>query len=124
MTAVLTWQRLRDLKWSEFQDAADGWGEASNRADAARDRVSNEMANQLSKSQKGEAATAALGRLKRLDRNFEYIYTECGLVRTTLNSLAFELSGAQRSAAERSGAQRSAAERSGAQRSAAERSGG
>ncbi|MER8072870.1 alpha/beta hydrolase [Streptomyces sp. NPDC094034] len=96
MTAVLTWQRLRDLKWSELQDAADGWGEASNRADAARDRVSNEMTNQLATSQKGEAATAALGRLKRLDRNFEYIYTECGLVRTTLNSLAFELSGAQR----------------------------
>ncbi|MGW6597948.1 alpha/beta hydrolase [Streptomyces sp. NPDC055036] len=96
MTAVLAWQRLRDLKWSELQDAADGWGEASNRADAARDRVSNEMTNQLAKSQKGEAATAALGRLKRLDRNFEYIYTECGLVRTTLNSLAFELSGAQR----------------------------
>ncbi|MEV4972598.1 alpha/beta hydrolase [Streptomyces scopuliridis] len=96
MTAVLTWQRLRDLKWSEFQDAADGWGEVSNRADAARDRVSNEMTNQLAKSQKGEAATAALGRLKRLDQNFEYIYTECGLVRTTLNSLAFELSGAQR----------------------------
>ncbi|MFE2034479.1 alpha/beta hydrolase [Streptomyces scopuliridis] len=96
MIAVLTWQRLRDLKWSKFQDAADGWGEASNRADAARDRVSNEMTNQLAKSQKGEAATAALGRLKRLDQNFEYIYTECGLVRTTLNSLAFELSGAQR----------------------------
>ncbi|MFE7567702.1 alpha/beta hydrolase [Streptomyces sp. NPDC057539] len=96
MTAVLTWQRLRDLKWSELQDAADGWGEASNRADAARDRVSNEMTNKLAKSQKGEAATAALGRLKRLDRNFEYIYTECGLVRTTLNSLAFELSGAQK----------------------------
>ncbi|MFD6339237.1 alpha/beta hydrolase [Streptomyces sp. NPDC060131] len=96
MTAVLTWQRLRDLKWSELQDAADGWGEVSNRADAARDRVSNEMTNQLATSQKGEAATAALGRLKRLDRNFEYLYTECGLVRTTLNSLAFELSGAQR----------------------------
>lgn len=93
---MLTWQRLRDLKWSELQGAADGWGEASNRADAARDRVSNEMTNRLAKSQKGEAATAALGRLKQLDRNFEYIYTECGLVRTTLNSLAFELSGAQK----------------------------
>ncbi|MFE4370151.1 alpha/beta hydrolase [Streptomyces sp. NPDC056835] len=95
MIGVLTWQRLRDLKWSELQDAADGWGEVSNRADVARDRVSNEMTNRLAKSQKGEAATAALGRLKRLDQNFDHIYTECGLVRTTLNSLAFELSGAQ-----------------------------
>ncbi|MFE3824201.1 alpha/beta hydrolase [Streptomyces sp. NPDC059092] len=95
MTAVLTWQQLRDLKYSELQDAADGWGVVSNRADAARDRVSNEMTNRLATSQKGEAASAALRRLKQLDRNFEYLYTECGLIRTTLNSLAFELSDSQ-----------------------------
>ncbi|MEV4942315.1 alpha/beta hydrolase [Streptomyces zaomyceticus] len=96
MTTVLTWQQLRDLKLSELQDAADGWGEVSNRADAGRDRVSNEMTNKLAETQKGEAAKAALGRLTRLDRNFEYVYTECGLVRTALNSLAHELSGPQR----------------------------
>ncbi|MFE2939112.1 alpha/beta hydrolase [Streptomyces sp. NPDC059255] len=95
MTAVLTWQQLRDLKYAELQDAADGWAEVSNRADAARDKVSNEMTNTLTESQKSEAASAALSRLKRLDRNFEYLYTECGLIRTTLNSLAFELSGSQ-----------------------------
>ncbi|MEV7872126.1 alpha/beta hydrolase [Streptomyces sp. NPDC088124] len=95
MTPVLTWQQLRDLKYSELQDAADGWAEVSNRADAARDRVSNEMTNRLTESQKGEAASAALRRLKQLDRNFEYLYTECGLIRTTLNSLAFELSASQ-----------------------------
>ncbi|MFJ7997246.1 alpha/beta hydrolase [Streptomyces sp. NPDC096310] len=95
MTPVLTWQQLRDLKYAELQDAADGWAEVSNRADAARDRVSNEMTNRLTESQKGEAASAALTRLVRLDRNFEYLYAECGLIRTTLNSLAFELSGSQ-----------------------------
>ncbi|MFD5745990.1 alpha/beta hydrolase [Streptomyces sp. NPDC127033] len=95
MTAVLTWQQLRDVKYANLQDAADGWGEVSNRADAARDQVSNEMTNTLTESQKGESARAALRRLKQLDRNFEYLSTECGLIRTTLNSLAFELSGSQ-----------------------------
>ncbi|MER7515281.1 alpha/beta hydrolase [Streptomyces sp. NPDC126499] len=93
---MLTWQRLRDLRLAELQGAADGWAEASNRADAGRDRLSNEMANRLASTQKGEAAKAALTRLTRLDRNFEYLYTECGLVRTALNSLAYELSGPQR----------------------------
>ncbi|MEV7088728.1 alpha/beta hydrolase [Streptomyces sp. NPDC093085] len=54
------------------------------------------MLNRLAETEKGEAASAALSRLRRLDRNFEYLYTECGLVRTTLNSLAFELSDAQK----------------------------
>ncbi|MDR3082892.1 MAG: alpha/beta hydrolase family protein, partial [Streptomyces sp.] len=97
---MLTWQQLRDLKLAELRDAADGWGDVSNRADAGRDRVSNEMTNTLAKTQKGEAAQAALGRLNRLDRNFEYLYTECGLVRTSLNSLAYELSGPQRKVAD------------------------
>ncbi|WP_158685675.1 hypothetical protein [Streptomyces purpureus] len=68
---MLTWQQLRNLKLTELQDAADGWGEVSNRADAGRDRVSNEMTNRLQQTQKGEAASAALGRLKQLDRNGE-----------------------------------------------------
>ncbi|MFJ9829124.1 alpha/beta hydrolase [Streptomyces sp. NPDC101160] len=93
---MLTWQQLRDLKLSDLEDAADGWGEASNLAGAGRDRVSNGMTNALAASQKGEAAKAALGRLVRLDRNLDYVHTECGLVRTTLNSLAYELSGPQR----------------------------
>ncbi|MEE1802340.1 alpha/beta hydrolase [Streptomyces sp. JV176] len=96
MPAVLTWQQLRDLTYTELQNAADGWGEVSNRADAARDQVSNEMTNRLAASQRGEAASAALGRLKQLERNFDYLHTECGLIRTTLNSLAFELSSSQK----------------------------
>ncbi|MFE3021155.1 alpha/beta hydrolase [Streptomyces sp. NPDC059256] len=93
---MLTWQTLRDLKLSELEGAADGWGVASNQADAARDRISNQMINALAESQVGEAADAALGRLKQLDRNFEYAYTECGLIRTTLNALAHELGEEQR----------------------------
>ncbi|MCM2393127.1 alpha/beta hydrolase [Streptomyces albipurpureus] len=96
MSRVLTWQLLRDLKLSELEGAADGWGVASNQADAARDRISNQMINALAESQVSEAADTALERLKQLDRNFEYAYTECGLVRTTLNSLAHELGEQQR----------------------------
>lgn len=93
---MLTWQVLRDLKLSELEGAADGWGVASNQADAARDRISNQMINALMESQVSEAADSALERLKQLDRNFEYAYTECGLVRTTLNALAHELGEQQR----------------------------
>lgn len=95
MTAVLTWQQLHDLKCGELLDAADGWAAVSTQADAARDRISDEMVRSLEATQKGMAAPAALGRLRRLDRNYDYIRTECGLVRTTLNSLVYELIGFQ-----------------------------
>ncbi|MFH9393208.1 alpha/beta hydrolase [Streptomyces sp. NPDC017556] len=91
-----TWQQLRDLDWGRLNDAADGWGAVSNAADAARDRVSAEMTNALEKSQEGEGAKAAVRRLRRLNENFDYAYIECGLVRTSLNSLAFELRSPQR----------------------------
>ncbi|MBT2526861.1 hypothetical protein J7E91_15860 [Streptomyces sp. ISL-99] len=93
---MLTWQQLRDLKCSELDDAADGWGVASNRADSARGRVDNEMTRRLEQTQDSESAEAAVKRLNRLRSNFQYIYTECGLVRTSLNSLAHELRTAQR----------------------------
>lgn len=92
---MLTWQQLHDLKCAELLDAADGWGAVSTQADAARDRISNEMIRGLEATQKGMAAPAALGRLRRLDRNYDYIRTECGLVRTTLSSLVYELIGFQ-----------------------------
>ncbi|WP_331748515.1 alpha/beta hydrolase [Streptomyces sp. NBC_00648] len=95
MTGVLTWQQLHDLKCDELLDAADGWGAVSTQADAARDRISNEMIHSLEATQKGMASPAAINRLRRLDRNYDYIRTECGLVRTTLSSLAYELVGFQ-----------------------------
>ncbi|MFE2601588.1 alpha/beta hydrolase [Streptomyces sp. NPDC059396] len=93
---ALTWARLRDLKCSELEAAADGWGRASNRADAARDRIDKQILAGLETTQEGEAADAAVARLAELSRNFQYAYTECGLVRTTLNSLAQELRAPQR----------------------------
>ncbi|MFD9565058.1 alpha/beta hydrolase [Streptomyces sp. NPDC059994] len=92
---MLTWQQLHDLKCAELLEAADGWGTVSTQADAARDRISNEMIHALEATQKGMASPAAVNRLRRLDRNYDYIRTECGLVRTTVNSLVYELIGFQ-----------------------------
>lgn len=91
-----TWRQLRDAELTEYEDAADGWGRVSDRADAARIRVDNEMAAPLRATQKGEAQTSAERDLNRLSRNYQYLHGECGLVRTTLNGLAFELADAQR----------------------------
>ncbi|MGW2053869.1 alpha/beta hydrolase [Streptomyces sp. NPDC001840] len=91
-----TWQQLRDAKLNEYEDAADGWGRVSSRANAAKDRVDNEMLAGIRGTQRGEAATGAVADLERLSRNYQYIHTECGLIRTALNGLATELAAPQR----------------------------
>ncbi|MFD9288613.1 alpha/beta hydrolase [Streptomyces sp. NPDC060030] len=96
MTPNLTWAQLRDLKCAELEGAADGWGRSSNRADAARDRIEQQLLTGLRETQEGEAAQAAVARLRQLGRNFQYVYTECGLLRTTLNSMAHEMRTQQR----------------------------
>ncbi|MER7727808.1 alpha/beta hydrolase [Streptomyces sp. NPDC096323] len=92
----LTWAQLRDVKCAELEGAADGWGKASNRADAGRDRIEKQLLNGLRDTQQGAAADAAVRRLRQLSLNLQYVYTECGLVRTTLNSLAHEMKAQQR----------------------------
>ncbi|MFE7749523.1 alpha/beta hydrolase [Streptomyces sp. NPDC057428] len=100
MKSALTWAQLRDLKCAELEGAADGWGRSSNRADAARDRIEQHLLTGLRDTQEGEAARAAVARLRQLGRNFQYVYTECGLLRTTLNSLAHEMKIQQRALSE------------------------
>ncbi|GBP99952.1 hypothetical protein SSP531S_13560 [Streptomyces spongiicola] len=96
MTSSLTWRQLRDLKLDELKDAADGWGAVSRHADAAEERVNGDMNGALSKTQESESADAAVKRLERLSRNFDYIRTECGLLRTAVSGLAAELASPQR----------------------------
>ncbi|MEU4732363.1 alpha/beta hydrolase [Streptomyces sp. NPDC023588] len=91
MTSTLTWQQLRDLKTSEFTEAGDTWHKVSDRSDSDRVRVDRAMSAKLRETQQSESAQAALGRLQRLSRNFQYLHTECGLVRTVLNGLAADL---------------------------------
>ncbi|MGW0467373.1 alpha/beta hydrolase [Streptomyces sp. NPDC003027] len=93
---ALTWQQLRDLKTSEFEDAGDKWHEVSNRADSDRVRVDRTMSAKLRETQESDSAEAALGRLQRLSRNFRYLHSECGLIRTALNGLAADLAEPQR----------------------------
>ncbi|MDQ0794943.1 alpha/beta hydrolase [Streptomyces sp. B1I3] len=100
MTPALTWVQLRDVKCTELEGAADGWGRASNRADAARDRIEQHLLTGLRTTQEGEAAESAVARLRQLSRNLQYVYTECGLIRTTLNSLAHEMKAQQKALAD------------------------
>ncbi|MEU6658432.1 alpha/beta hydrolase [Streptomyces sp. NPDC046821] len=93
---MTTWQQLRDLKISEYEDAADGWGDVSRRSDAARVRVDQEMSIPVRSTQKGKTPDAAVGRLNRLRDNYQYLHSECGLIRTTLNALAKDLHAPQR----------------------------
>lgn len=92
---MITWEQLERLNLDEYRDAATGWGKVSSRANAAKDRVDNEMLGKLRETQKGQTADAAIGDLSRLSRNYQYIHTECGLVRTALNGLAAEMAGPQ-----------------------------
>ncbi|MGA6171785.1 alpha/beta hydrolase [Streptomyces sp. NPDC012600] len=95
MTGTLTWQLLRDLKTSEFTEASKKWHEVSGRSASDRERVDRAMSAKLRETQESDAAEAALGRLRRLSRNFQYVHTECGLVRTALNGLAGDLAEPQ-----------------------------
>ncbi|MDJ0380711.1 alpha/beta hydrolase [Streptomyces sp. G-G2] len=91
-----SWQQLRDVKLSEYEDAADGWGKASSRANADKDRVDNQILAKIRGSQTGMAASSAISNLEDLSRNYQYLHTECGLIRTALNGLATELAAPQR----------------------------
>ncbi|MEU6879409.1 alpha/beta hydrolase [Streptomyces sp. NPDC046712] len=91
-----TWQQLRDIKLSEFTDAADGWGKVSSRSNVDKDRVDNEMLGRIRGTQEGDTAKAAVADLDQLSRNYQYLHTECGLIRTALNGLASELAAPQR----------------------------
>ncbi|MFJ1648835.1 alpha/beta hydrolase [Streptomyces sp. NPDC088258] len=94
--AALTWQRLRDLNLSEVEDAGDGWSEVSSRAGSDRDATDSAMSAKLRETQESESSRAALGRLERLSRNFQYIHAEAGLISTTLNGLTAELATPKR----------------------------
>ncbi|MBQ1109186.1 alpha/beta hydrolase [Streptomyces sp. 404i] len=95
MTGSVTWQQLRDLKTSELTQAGDKWHEVSGRSASDRAQVDRAMSAKLRETQESDSAEAALGRLRRLSRNFQYVQTECGLVRTALNGLAGDLAEPQ-----------------------------
>ncbi|MEU0670292.1 alpha/beta hydrolase [Streptomyces lavendulocolor] len=94
MTAA--WQALRDLRPDVLEDAGDAWHAVSGRSGADRVRVDRLMTARLRETQDSRSAAAALARLQRLSRNYHYLHTECGLIRTALNALAADLAVPQR----------------------------
>lgn len=82
---------LKALKPTEYEEAAKGHRSASDMASAAHDRITDQIAAAMRKSLKGEAATAAIGQLTELAKNFHYIRTECGLVSSALTAFSYEM---------------------------------
>ncbi|MGW5970606.1 alpha/beta hydrolase [Streptomyces sp. NPDC055186] len=82
---------LRTLKPSEYAEAADGYRAVSDMADAARERIGQQITKAMRKANKGEAADAAQKQLKKLSDNFHYTQVECGLVSGALNGFSSEI---------------------------------
>ncbi|MFJ9621094.1 alpha/beta hydrolase [Streptomyces sp. NPDC101181] len=95
MTGALTWQSLRDLRTSGLTQAGDAWHEVSGRSASDKGRVDRAMSAKLRETEESDTAEVAVRRLRRLSRNFQYVHTECGLVRTALNGLAGDLAEPQ-----------------------------
>ncbi|MFI2643963.1 alpha/beta hydrolase [Streptomyces sp. NPDC018610] len=87
---------LKALKPEEFLDAADGYRSTCDMASAAKDRIENQIAVAMRNSLQGEAATAAIGQLTELGKNFHYVQVECGLVSTALEAFAYEVGAAKK----------------------------
>ncbi|HEY8987124.1 MAG TPA: alpha/beta hydrolase [Streptomyces sp.] len=87
---------LKSLKPAEYAQAADGYRGTADLASTAKDRIENQIAAAMRQSLSGDAATAALGQLTELGRNFHYIQVECGLVATALEAFSYEMEAAKR----------------------------
>ncbi|WP_073948121.1 alpha/beta hydrolase [Streptomyces kebangsaanensis] len=87
---------LKAFEPAEYEEAADGYRSTGDMASAAKDTVDNQICAAIRNRLKGEAATAALRELQELSKNFHYVQTECGLVSTALNGLAFDMAAAKR----------------------------
>ncbi|MHB9859444.1 hypothetical protein [Streptomyces sp. YIM S03343] len=82
---------LKNLKPSEFEQAADGYRATSDMAGAAKDEIDNVIVAGMNESLKGQALTAAIRELKKLSANFHYTQTECSLASVALNGFAYDM---------------------------------
>lgn len=87
---------LKALKPSEYTEAAHGYRRTSDMANAAHDRVTNQIAVAMRQSLEGQSASAALGQLTELAKNFHYVQVECGLVSSALDAFAYEMESAKK----------------------------
>lgn len=87
---------LKNLKPSEFEQAADGYRATSGMAGAAKDEIDNVIIAAMNKSLHGKALDAAVGELKKLSANFHYTQTECSLAGVALNGFAYDMDSARK----------------------------
>lgn len=88
---------LKAFKPTEYEDAADGYRATGDMASTAKDTIDNQICAGIRIAEiEGETANAALRELKEPSKNFQYVQTECGLVSTALNGLAFDMAAAKR----------------------------
>lgn len=87
---------LKNLKTSEFENAADGYRAVSHMASSAKDALEQRINVKLRESLSGAAAEAALTQLRALAQDFHYTQVECGVLSTALNALAAELQTAKK----------------------------
>ncbi|MFI6205628.1 alpha/beta hydrolase [Streptomyces sp. NPDC051041] len=87
---------LKAIDSSEYADAADGYRAVSDMADAARERIDQQITKAMQKANEGEGADAALKQLARLSENFHYTQVECGLVSGALNGFSSEIAAPRR----------------------------
>lgn len=87
---------LKALEPTEYADAADGYRAMNGMADAAKDRIDNQITAAMRKANEGEAADAALKQLRKLSENFHYTQVECGLITGALDGFSFEIAAPKR----------------------------
>lgn len=92
----MDYERLKRLKPAEFEDAADGYREASHMASRSKEDIDQKITAKMRQALNGEAVDAAVKQLRKLSQNFHYTQVECGLAGTALNALASELRAAQK----------------------------
>ncbi|MFI9254131.1 alpha/beta hydrolase [Streptomyces sp. NPDC053069] len=89
-------KKLQAINPFEYADAADGYRAISDMADAAKDRVDQQITKALQKANEGEAADAAQKQLAKLSQNFHYTQVECGLISGALNGFSSEIAAPRR----------------------------
>ncbi|MEV8332777.1 alpha/beta hydrolase [Streptomyces niveus] len=92
----MDYSTLTALKPSAFEDAAEGYRSTANMAQAAKDHIENVVAPGMRESLEGVAVDVAHKELRELAANFQYTQTECGVISTALNALAYDLAAAKR----------------------------
>ncbi|WP_406201746.1 alpha/beta hydrolase family protein [Streptomyces europaeiscabiei] len=83
---------LKDVKPTDYAEAADGYRAVSDMAGTAKERIDSQITTAMGKANEGEAADAAQGQLRKLSQNFHYTEIECGLISGALNGFSAEIS--------------------------------